>query len=464
MSEHPSLVGRLIAWQLLAMAMAWLVLTTWLMLQMMSFGDGDFDRRLTVFAQVLAEAGSATGNAPSELSSRVARAERIYIDGVLAEAGAPAGYTPVYELWSAHGAPVLSATAAGSLDLRPGRTATEDRQLAHEAWRVVTATSSDGRVIAVVAERDAGRWQASAPMIAIIGGSQVLIFVWIVGVTWVAARRGFRPLTSLASEIARRQPGDLKPLRPSRLYAETAPVVQEINGLLAREEHRLNTERGFLADAAHELRTPLAAVGAQAHVLLNAQESAERGDAFRELQAGIARVSHLLTQLLTIARWESGFVPVSTGPVDLAELCRHRLAVLSTYARGRAISLSFDGPQALVTTLSAAAFQSVVDNLVDNAVRYTPQGGHVEVRLEQSAGEVTLIVRDDGPGIPEHERERVFERFVRLSAGSESGSGLGLAIVRRILASQAGAVYFVEGLSTSGLGLRVSLPTPAAAA
>jgi signal transduction histidine kinase len=461
MKRLPSLVRRLIGWQLAAMAVAWIVLSVWLMHQMMVFGNGDLDRRMAYFAQALAEAGSAARGDPQDLERRLATTERIFVDGVIASLDATRSYVPTYQLWDAGGNLMRASAAAPGEPLGNHAHGLEKRIIDGHEFRVAGAMSSDGTVRAVVGERVDQRFAANLPMLQVIGGGQLMIFLWIVAVTWVAARRGLRPMTLLARQLAERRPGDLTPLEGERLHTETAPVVNEINGLLAREAQRLEAERGFLADAAHELRTPLAAINAQAHVVMSATDPAALDWARKELEQGIDRVSHLLSQLLTMARLEAAPLSTPVESIDIAELCRQRLAALSSLARSRAIHLAFDGPEALVARVSRLGLLSVIDNLVDNAIRYTPEGGHVEVRLSRDEHGIGLLVRDDGPGIPQADRERVFERFVRLSHGPEAGSGLGLAIVKRALASQAATLRFVEGLSSRGVGLLVVLPSSA---
>lgn len=263
----------------------------------------------------------------------------------------------------------------------------------------------------------------------------------------------------MATQVSRRQPGDLSPLAQSgQRYTETAPIVAEINGLLAREGRRLEAERGFLADAAHELRTPLAAIQAQAHVLLTTADARARQAAADDLQQGMGRVSHLLAQLLTMARLEVGALQVNAERVDVAELARQRLAAVSQLARTRSINLVYDAPDVLISQINRSGFLSILDNLVDNAIRYTPSGGRVEVQLTGVDDGLGLVVRDDGPGIAEADRERVFERFVRLPQATEQGSGLGLGIVKRVVASQTGSLRFVDGLAGRGVGFMVLLP------
>ncbi len=448
MSPQRSMLRRLIAWQVAAMAVAWVMLSAWILFQMLGYGNGDLDRRMDFFAQSLAEAASAAQDDADELKRRLQTTERIFVSGVIGAGAHGQHYVPVYQLWSAEGRLLYASAAAPSTPLSTFNSGFSTTSSGDHELRVVSAMSSDATVRAVVGERVEQRLLSIWPMLQGIGLSQLLILAWIVVITWVAARRGFKPLTSLAAQIARRQPGDLSP----------GPIVAEINGLLAREGRRLESERGFLADAAHELRTPLAAINTQAHVMLTADDPGASQAAAAELQQGMDRVSHLLAQLLTIARLEASPVQSAAEWVDVADLGRQRLASLSQLARLRSISLVYDAPEVLMSSVNRSGFLSILDNLVDNAIRYTPSGGRVEVRLTRGDDGVGLSVRDDGPGIAETDRERVFERFVRLPRAAEQGSGLGLAIVKRVVASQTGSLRFIDGLAGRGVGFLVRLP------
>lgn len=461
--RRPSMVRRLIGWQVAAMLVAWVALSAWIVSQMMAYGNGDLDRRMNYLSQALAEAASAGRSDRAQLERRLLETERIFVRAVFAELGDDEPtYRPVYRVWSRDGQPLYDSAAAQGLDFAPGAPGLASVELDGHEYRTATVRSADAAVRVLVAERTDQRWAANWPMLRAIGSSQLMILAWCLAVTWIAARRGFRPLTTLASAIARRQLGDLTPLPLAQQPMETAPIVLAINELLQREERRLEAERGFLADAAHELRTPLAAIGAQSHLLAQLDDPVLVNTARQELQAGIDRVSHLLSQLLDIARLDAGSAQVRPEPVDVAQLCRQRLASLSRLARARAIEVELNAPDSLTVVTHRGGFQSVVDNLIDNAIRYTPSGGHVRVALSTDEEGLLFEVKDDGPGIAPADRERVLERFVRLPGSSESGSGLGLAIVQRVLRAQAGTLRFVEGLSGRGIGVAVRLPAAAA--
>ncbi|MBG6219660.1 MULTISPECIES: ATP-binding protein [unclassified Janthinobacterium] len=465
MIKHPSLLRRLVLWQAGAMVVAWLVLSIWIIAGMMTFGKGDLDQRMKTFASILAETASASGGAKAgddaELRRRLAAAERIFIEGLMNGMNAMDGPAPLYQVWSSD-MKLLHASAGAAAIAMPTRGAQfSEIEFAGHRYRAVQVTSSDASTLVTMTER-AGR-RFSAPLIKVvkvIGLSQLLILLWCLLVTSLAGWRGFKPIKALAQQLADRSVGDLSPLHAERLYSETAPVVQEVNALLAREALRLESERGFLSDAAHELRTPLAAINAQAHLLANTADPATRAVAVDELEQGMDRVSHLLEQLLTVARLEATTIPSPRETLDLAELCRQRLAPLSRLARLRAIELTLDSPGHLIASVQRAGFISILENLVDNAIRYTPSGGDVKVCLISHGRELELQVRDDGPGIAPEDRERVFERFVRLPGQVERGSGLGLSIVRRIVKAEGSTLQFIEGLSGRGIGFAVCIRQP----
>jgi signal transduction histidine kinase len=453
--RRQSMVRRLIAWQVGAMAVAWLGLSMFIISRMLAFGDGDLDRRINFLAQALAEAASAARGDRAELQRRLQKAESIFVDGVIAELDGAEGYIPVYQVWSADHALLYASPAAPSQLLTAQAVGLGLAMIGGHEFRTVAVGSADGTIRVALGERIDQRLATNFPLLRTIGIAQLTILAWTIVILWVAARRGFRPLIVLANAIAKRLPGDMAPLSTSDIYVETAPIVLEMNNLLAREARRLEAERGFLADAAHELRTPLAAISAQAHLLGHASDPAARRTALGELEQGLERVSHLLSQLLDIARLEAGPAVGGREQIDIADLCRQRLATLNRRARMRAIELEFDGPESLLAQVNRGGFLSVVDNLVDNAIRYTPSGGHVAVKLGADEATICLEVRDDGPGIAPADRERVFDRFVRLPGSLEQGTGLGLAIVKRVVDSQFATLQFVEGLFGCGVGFRV---------
>lgn len=284
---------------------------------------------------------------------------------------------------------------------------------------------------------------------------------------WYLVGRGLRPLERLAGEVAARRPDALQPLRPDQVPLEARPLVHALNHLLDRLEAALAAQRAFVADAAHELRTPLAALQIQLQLCERAGDSQARAAALAELRAGLQRATHMVQQLLTLARQEPGAGPTPQGPVRLADIARQALAGHAQLADARRIDLGATRlDDELVATGDADALLTLAGNLVDNAIRYTPEGGRIDVGVQRAGGaegeRYWLTVCDSGPGIPSDERERVLDRFYRRPGQQEPGTGLGLAIVRSI-AARHGATLVLDASPLGGLRVAVGFP-PAAPA
>ncbi|RTL38669.1 MAG: HAMP domain-containing protein [Burkholderiales bacterium] len=289
----------------------------------------------------------------------------------------------------------------------------------------------------------------------------VLAFPLVLLPLWWAVRQGLAPLQHLAQAVALRDATDLSPLGLTPRHDELRTLATAFDALLARLRVQRDRERAFVQDAAHELRTPMAVVATQAHLLAHAASPAERSQAAGALDAALARASHLSRQLLTLATLDDAR-PGAVEPVDLSHLVEQTLAQLAPQALSRGLELSLDAPPTLPTHLDRTAVESVLINLVDNALRYVPAGGLVAVTLEATASGVCLRVADDGPGIPEAEREAVFERFWRGTAGADiPGTGLGLAIVKRAAMRLGGRVTLGAGLGGRGCGFDVVWPAEA---
>jgi two-component system sensor histidine kinase QseC len=283
-------------------------------------------------------------------------------------------------------------------------------------------------------------------------------FVLVLGAIWLAVSSGLRPLRELSETISARSADDLQPLGVSAVHAELTPLTSSIDRLLAQLRSKMETERGFVQDAAHELRTPLAVISAQAHVLATAPAGEQRAGAGRDMDRAIGRASRLIRQLLALAQADSAPAAAAKA-TDVAQLVRQELASLAPAAMHRGVDLSLESPDTLLHQVDAHALQSIVQNLVSNAIEYVDSGGQVLVDLRAREGTLTLSVCDDGPGIAPEDQPHIFERF-RRGAGQQSvGSGLGLAIVRQAAARMNGSVRLGHGLDGKGCGFVVDLPS-----
>ena len=341
----------------------------------------------------------------------------------------------------ADAAPVAQAAAEA---LHEGRT-----------LRVVRAASA--RWLVTIGEEKPGAGLLLLKISRDMGSYLLVSFVLVLVAIRLAVTRGLRPLRQLSKAITARGPDDLHPLGVNPVYAELTPLAGAIDRLLAQLRGKLETERGFVQDAAHELHTPLAVISAQARVLAATPGGPARFDAERDMDRAIERASRLIHQLLALAQVDSA--PAHEARlVDVALAVRHELALLAPAAMARGVELSFDSPDVLMHALDVPALQSIVQNLLANAISYAGEGAQVVVGLGVRGDILVLSVADDGPGIAPAQHSEVFERFRRGSGIDAPGSGLGLAIVRQAAARMKGTVRLAPGLGGKGCAFVTELP------
>ena len=325
-------------------------------------------------------------------------------------------------------------------------------------WRVF-ATQYRGQTIAVAQPMRVRQqlaadsaWHTLKPFFVLLPVLGLLI--------WIVVSRGLQPLARIAQSVQDRTPNSLEPLSADDVPEEIQPLVFSLNDLLARLKTALDAQRAFVADAAHELRTPLTALQLQVQLVERALSEGARQSALGELKNGLQRTTHAVQQLLTLARQEPGAAEYRLGRQSLADLARQAVIDHALLAEDKGVDLGLAASdEAAVVQGDADALRILLDNLVSNALRYTPMGGRVDVACACSAESAYLEVNDSGPGIPAEERERVFDRFYRRGGdvGSETGSGLGLAIVRSI-ANQHKARISLSDSESGGLRVRVDFP------
>lgn len=445
---RPSIVKRLLASLLLSTALLCAGVYTALVLRMLAPGIGSLDGELRSLAEAVHRM-LATPSPPGALQAAIAGASQLMIE---------VDDIRGFRIWRRDGSLLAASTLAPRIALVPAtHVGFHDADTPDGSYRVYVSWSPDGAYRVEVMQSQAQRraalacmvgFQASTigPVLAI--GTPVFLLL-----TWLAVRAGLKPLLALSGELASRAPDDLRPLRVPRLHAELEPVVQGLNMALSRLGALLQRERDFLVDAAHELRTPLAVVTTQAELVVSARDEHGRSEAAQRLRAGARRTSRLVGQLLALARLESRAAE-PLRPTNMADVVRDSLAGLEADARARSIELSYDGPDELLVACPVGTLETVLNNLVGNALRYGDRGGSVEVHVQVGpADEVFLSVRDDGPGIRAADRERVFQRFQRGTDPRASGSGLGLAIVAAAAGQLGATVALIDGLRGRGVGI-----------
>ncbi|MBP0593392.1 sensor histidine kinase N-terminal domain-containing protein [Paraburkholderia sp. LEh10] len=329
-------------------------------------------------------------------------------------------------------------------------------QINGDAWRVFSVPGTRKETRIYVGERIDSR---TAILLAVLRGTlwPMAAALPLLGfATWWAVRQGVTPLKKLGRSIARRGPDDLAPVVMTKTPAEMSPVLDALNQLFERIQTVRDAERRFTDDAAHELRTPIAAIRSQAQVALAETDDRLRQHALRATLEGCDRATRLVNQLLVLSRLDSG-ATLEFTKLDLSALAQRVAAELAPTAIAKRQSLEFDGERPCHVTGDETLLAALVRNLVDNAIRYSPPGASVLIKTAIDDTKALLIVEDSGPGLADADRPRLGERFFRVRGTTESGSGLGWSIVQRIVALHAATVNVRRSKRLGGLEVEVTL-------
>lgn len=327
----------------------------------------------------------------------------------------------------------------------------------------VRAGTGQGAVYIYVGERLMVRTESAQQLLLRIMVPQAVLIFIALFLVWYAVGRGLTPLASLQRELAARSHRDLSPLPEQQVPEEVRPLIRAMNELLGRLNEALASRQRFVADAAHQLRTPVAGIKTQTELALRQTQPGDVQATLQQLHTATEQATRLVNQLLSLARAEPGAGRIQhPEPLDLVALARDGTTEWVPRAIEKNIDLGFDSP------LPGARIEGdpfmlreMLNNLIDNAVRYTQPGGQVTVRVTREPPGVVLSVEDNGPGIPETERARVFERFYRVLGTGAEGCGLGLAIVREIALAHGGDVSLAGSANDTGTRVRVVFPKAA---
>ncbi|QCB48306.1 ATP-binding protein [Hydrogenophaga sp. PAMC20947] len=431
-----SLRGRLLGVLLLAIVLAAAVQAAVVYRQARAEADSIFDYHMEQMAQAL-RAGVAVSGLPVLSDER--------------HGGRPVDF--VVQVWSMEGLQVYRSSDRVGLPQRAVLGFSE-ADLSGRPFRVF-ALQTPFQVIQIA--QDMGPRRAMARSLAL---RTVMPIVWMAPllmlVAWWAVGASLKPVARVREQVAARAADDLATVTEEGLPDEIKPLVRELNLLFGRVGQAFEAQQHFVADAAHELRSPLAALRLQVQGLQRARDDATRQVAVDRLLAGIDRATRLVEQLLVLARHQAGSVaPGGLVPVSLDALARETVAEMAPKAALRAIDLGVEAAQALQVQGQAEALRILLRNLVDNAIKYTPAGGQVDVSVFAENGDAVLVVEDSGPGIEENDRARVLDRFYRVPGEVAPGSGLGLAIVSAI--AQWHGARMSLGRSEAHGGLRVAV-------
>jgi signal transduction histidine kinase len=357
----------------------------------------------------------------------------------------------LFQVWDANG--VLRYKNNGAPDQAftgSGATGFGNVTRSGQTWRTYSAWNASHRLHIQVGEPGTHRNAISDRFAYKLLLFAVMILPLMGTGIWWTVSRVLRPLLVSAQEVARRTPDDMRQVKTQGAPLELQPLLRAINHLFEQVSNTFEREKRFTADAAHELRTPLAAIKTNLQVLQGARSEAERSEFIAALDVSVDRSTRLVGQLMTLARLDPQQQPAELVTVDLAALLTSQLPELKQQAAQRDIAFTTD-IEPVDCLLDRDSFMILFRNLVDNAFRYTPQFGTVRLSCRVDGPYACLSLANSGPGIPAAMREQVFDRFVRLSGSGVPGSGLGLSIVKNIVAAHGASIALKDGADGRGL-------------
>jgi len=364
-----------------------------------------------------------------------------------------------FQVWEGGTIPRLHSVSAPDVRLSPKEQGFSTTQVEGRRWRVFSTWDATHRFLVQVGEQQHAREEITRSIAKNLLLPSLAAFPLLAALIWVAVARAMRPVVTLGDQVSARTPNNLAAITLPNTPAELEPLLTRLNNLFARVRQSLENERQFTADAAHELRTPVAALKVQAEVARGAIDDGERRHALDNLIHGCNRASHLVDQLLTLARLDPASGSHALETCDLSAVARWVVAQLAPHAVARSIDLELEPAPAAIVQGDPALIEILLRNLVENAVRYSPGGTTVRVGVESDSVSTRLAVMDEGPGVPEGELERLGERFHRLPGTAAPGSGLGLSIVRRIAEIHGASVRFSAGSPDRGLNATITFPS-----
>lgn len=379
-----------------------------------------------------------------------------------AESSASGNDDMVVQMWSPDGVQMFHSVSRARLPQRAVLGFSNVR--ANSTTYRVFSIQTSNQTVQVAQDLAVRRNMAGNLALRTLGPIAVMMPILMLVVWWVVSG-SLQPVARVRSQVASRQADDLSPVSDTGLPDEVRPLVQELNLLFGRVRTAFEAQQHFVADAAHELRTPLAALRLQAQSLDRADTPEARRTAVARLTAGIDRATRLVEQLLILARQEATAAEGAvTRPVDLADLARRTVADLAGVAAAKGVDLGVQQADPAAVDGQPDALQILLRNLVDNAVKYTPGGGTVDISVQHEGPKIVVQVEDSGPGIPPEERERVFDRFYRVAGSEAAGSGLGLAIIKAIAERHRATLVLDASQRLGGLKAVVTFKGPAAGA
>jgi signal transduction histidine kinase len=452
--KYPSLFRRLLLGFMVVVFSIWFLILAWDMHESHTTSQISWQHEVKFATQRIFVIMKRLSDRPEEMYAVARELEAVHYTGYKEKNF----YAPLLQIQVWKGSRLIYASAGLGLPATAPMAKPADQPI-KDKWVTWTETDPVSEVTVRVAQEAIGWWLPTVSSIGYFLLPLLCSLPFLLVPAWFIIKVGMHPLTSIVNEIEHRSGSDLSPLI-SPPYKELSPLIHSINRLMGRLTERQEREQDFLIEAAHELKTPLAVIQINADSLLSTRDPQRLIEASNGLSQGVYRATHTVHQLLALRRSDDVDEEGELIPLDLVDLVRNRLALAGPVAELREVDIDFEAPETCMLALHRESVASLIDNLVDNAVKYSPLHGRVVVTVETGKNGTQLSVTDEGPGISPAFHEKVFERFFRLDGQNQPGSGLGLAIVERAAARNKATVNLDNLSSGTGLIVVITFPAP----
>ncbi|MER5098250.1 ATP-binding protein [Providencia stuartii] len=440
--------------QISSVILLWVLLVGWLQFFYLPDIDDDFNLQQQIVTEGFASTLGTVANNPEYFERIMTSLQKMYTDAM--ENGLEVSYRPFVAVRNQHGDVLYRNSDQIKIT---DNILFNDLKKQYPNWHFTFAWNDEHSIEVILGESYFDRK-------SIIGSpaeGTAIPLLFILGIMLIAiiitAYFSLRPLRQAATIIASRKPGNLTPISVKEQYKEIRPIITAINNLMSRVDAANQREKRFMADAAHELRTPIAAVIAQLHLLMQIQNVKEKEEIVNDMQAALNRASSLSHQLIDLARLEAEDFSVNKEQINLPVLISHITSLHVPHSINQDIDIELQSADNVFITTDKLALTTIFTNLLENAIKYSDKKGKIKITIKDlSPFGATITVQDNGRGIPEESRQLIFSRFYRVPGTSETGSGLGLSIVHNLATKIDAAIRVTDGLDKKGVGFIIDLP------
>ncbi|MEQ4671399.1 ATP-binding protein [Providencia manganoxydans] len=440
--------------QISSVVLLWALFVGWLQFFYLPDIDDDFNRQQKIVTQGFADTLGAVSNNPEYFDQIATSLQKMYTDAM--ENGLEVSYKPFVVVRNSKSDVLYRNSDEINIS---AETTFEHLKKQYPEWHFTVAWNNTHTIQVILGESYFDRKSiigspaegTAIPLLFILG----LMLIAII----VTAYFSLRPLRQAATIISSRQPGNLTPIAVKEQYKEIRPIITAINNLMSRVDSANQREKRFMADAAHELRTPIAAVIAQLHLLMQIQNIKEKEEIIKDMQATLNHAASLSHQLIDLARLEAEDFPLNKELIDLPALISHITSLHVPHAINQNIDIELQSPNSVLITTDKLALSTIFTNLLENAIKYSDKKGKIKITIKDlTPFGATITVQDNGRGIPDESRQLIFSRFYRVPGTTEIGSGLGLSIVQNLATKINAVIRVTDGLEKKGVGFIIDLP------